>query len=678
MRVMGGISISAAGVAINLRGRKARALLAFLALHPGKPIDREHLVGLFWSEVNEERARASLRQTVKELRQAFTSAALPDFDAERGSLKMEPGLISVDAASLMERLEAGDIADELLMAARPGDGLFNGFDDLDPGFRVWLLSYRQRWTDTLSRRIETLLEAAAQSGDRARLQRAALALLNLDPTHETACRHLMRLKMQAGDTAGALKVYNTLWQLLENEYDCEPSPETQSLVAQVKLGTFESAARPPQRAPAQARPDPKPAQAGPDAKPVLEVSPLLIADRHRVDEALLKCFRHELVACLTRFREWRIIDRPELPAGGAPADSRGGASDYEVELSAYPVNNSTALVLTLRSQQTASVVWSERFSLDAPNWFVIQRDVARRIAISLRVNISAERLSRLLPGSRAEISLHDRWIRGQALFHGYSADRFGKAEKIFSKLVADAPDFSPAYSSLAQLRNSRHLVRAGCWREPAIEAEALGFAGKAVQADPLDSRAHLCLAWSHAMAGNYVLAGPHFHSAAGLNENDPWTLTSAAQGLAFLGAHDEALALERKLLDASTALTRTQWAYLVGTRFLRGDYAGCVLAARQANDQISNLAGWTTAALALAGKKKEARAERERFFAMIRSQWTQAGVAAPDDADVTQWFLHNFPIRLKADWSRLRDGLHRAGSPQIAYKNRRLPHVAAG
>ena len=56
------------GRAIELRTRKAGAVLSYLALSEAKQESRERLVGLLWSRSDEEKARASLRQVVRELR----------------------------------------------------------------------------------------------------------------------------------------------------------------------------------------------------------------------------------------------------------------------------------------------------------------------------------------------------------------------------------------------------------------------------------------------------------------------------------------------------------------------------------------------------------------------------------------------------------------------------------
>ena len=48
--------------------RKTRALIAFLALRPGRPVSREVVADLFWGHTGMPQARHSLRQTLVVLR----------------------------------------------------------------------------------------------------------------------------------------------------------------------------------------------------------------------------------------------------------------------------------------------------------------------------------------------------------------------------------------------------------------------------------------------------------------------------------------------------------------------------------------------------------------------------------------------------------------------------------
>src|SRR5262249_2128217 len=64
--VASGVEASRAPVVIQ--SRKARALVAYLAMHPGEPIDRERLANLLWGDVADADARHNLRQCIVTLK----------------------------------------------------------------------------------------------------------------------------------------------------------------------------------------------------------------------------------------------------------------------------------------------------------------------------------------------------------------------------------------------------------------------------------------------------------------------------------------------------------------------------------------------------------------------------------------------------------------------------------
>src|ERR1700736_3108720 len=72
--LVGRPSIMFGGRPVEFRTQKASAVLGYLALTEAKHESRERLVGLLWSRSDEEKARASLRQVVRELRAAFEDA----------------------------------------------------------------------------------------------------------------------------------------------------------------------------------------------------------------------------------------------------------------------------------------------------------------------------------------------------------------------------------------------------------------------------------------------------------------------------------------------------------------------------------------------------------------------------------------------------------------------------
>jgi hypothetical protein len=99
-----------------------------------------------------------------------------------------------------------------------------------------------------------------------------------------------------------------------------------------------------------------------------------------------------LAACLVRFREWSVVDRPPDAVALPASDS---APQYCIETTAYQAGAEINMVMVLRDDTTGIYVWSESFRLGLDNWFETQQRIIRRIATSLNVQLSAERLMRL-------------------------------------------------------------------------------------------------------------------------------------------------------------------------------------------------------------------------------------------------------------------------------------------
>jgi len=668
LSVLGAVSASIAGREIRIKTRKSRAVLAYLALNEALRDTRERLVGFFWSETEEEKARGSLRQTLRELRALFVEAGYQGFRTEKLAVELDPGSIDVDLWAVLRQAEAGHVDPLLLNRPRLFETMLEGFEDLDPSFRVWLLAKRETLNNRLLRALEAALrDASLDPADRGKV---GLAIINVDPSHEEACRLLMRLKTAAGDISGALKIYNNLWGRLGDEYDMEPAAETQRLVAEIKSGVLERAvARRPAPLEGSATPnqpelhrriDPVstgPAGPLPAAKIELAVDTFDINDVQIDRLHLVYGFRRHLIANLVRFREWYVTDRAGPTASGLA--QLVVSARYAVQADAYQTGDSVNMILTLRQEDTNHYVWSDNFELKLDKWFETQRRIVKRLTMALNVNLSTERLVRLAGQSDLSLDIHDLWLRGQSAFFSFDPALRRQASDAFAEVIRVAPNFSPAYSNMAQLINTEHIAFPGLLRGRENEDKALEMSRKAVQLDPVDSRAHLCMAWSHAMSRHYDLAVEHARIASQLNDNDAWTLISSAHIFAYCANFERAQELSRQSFEISPVPSRTQWDFLAKNRFLWGDYAGCLAAASASEDLLIALPAWTAAAHFHAGHRREAAQDAKRFLALIRARWF--GAAGPSDENIMRWFLHQYPISRRQDWERLRDGLSGAG-----------------
>src|SRR3954447_17117184 len=144
---------------IELRTQKAGAVLSYLALTELKHESRERLVGLLWSRSDEEKARASLRQVIRELRSTFEEAGYQGFAAGRLAIHLDPALVEVDVESIIKAAESGSVHPLLLNTPNIEEHILEGLDDLDPSFRVWVLAKRQTIHDRLMRSLGAALIA---------------------------------------------------------------------------------------------------------------------------------------------------------------------------------------------------------------------------------------------------------------------------------------------------------------------------------------------------------------------------------------------------------------------------------------------------------------------------------------------------------------------------------------
>jgi DNA-binding SARP family transcriptional activator len=672
--LLGPFSLQQDGRELRIKSRKLRAILGYVALSEQLLETRERLVGLLWSESGEAQARAVLRQVVRELREIFGEAGGSELRINAHEIGFERDAVDLDTWAVIRAAEAGQVHPLLLERQHIADDLMVGLEDLDPSFRGWLLAKRHLLSDRLLRALESALDRAHDPSNQARL---AEAILNLDPTHEQACRRLMLASATSGRTAHALRTYKALWDLLDYDFGMEPSKATQDLVAEIKLGVYEPGARErDEPAPSAASSPAHAAKAlplkSPQTSPGLPASArapqtrLLLAlpavDTRQIQPDMIHLvvgFRQLLIASLLRFREWRVTDVPFQPQ--AEATSPDGDGRYEIQIFASQNRQVLQLTLILKAIDSGLYIWSDEFELNLDGWFCSQQRVIRHVATALNIHLSAERLRQLSGRPDISIGIYDRWLRCQTLMRTFDPQHWAWLAAECNEIIAAAPHFVPAYCSLADMHSIEHVAHPGIFRHRAREQRAMELARKAVELDAAHASAHRTLAWAHAMMKQFGQAELHIQVASELNPNDSWTTLSAGLLFAFCGRHQRATELSRATMDMRLSLSPAQWAYRLVIQFLGGHHQSAIEAADRARDALWEVGAWRTATLAHLGRTAEAAAEGRRFLSRIRANWF--GAMPATDEEIVRWLLHISPIRQRADWEMLRSGLQAAGLP---------------
>lgn len=639
LSLLGGCEIAGPdGRALALASRKARAVLAVLALSDGMALGRDRLCGLLWAENAEDQARASLRQCLKLIRQALGEGLDPVLQADRLGMALDRAAVDLDVARLLDRLGSGDLSDPALLRPVLHESLLAGFDGLDPGFDAWLAVTRE----TLRRRVQSVLEAAiAPDQPEARRDQAATALLALDPAHEPALRALMDLRAARGDRQGAIRLFEAFRARLLAEYDAEPDPETLAAAAALR-----DEAQPPLRAAAVV-----PAPEG--AVTVIAV----VEERtgREAADAACRTFATSLRGMLARFRHWTVVSAPPGQEPALPP------SAHVLRLTPLDQGEGQALAVQLTGAgPSGATVWTQAVQMDAARTMASQETVLRGICGALDVYLSQARLAQLRLREPHSLNALEKWMRGQQLMDQWDPAADARAEAMFQEAIHAWPDHPTLLANLADLYNSRHIVFPGVRRRPELERKAMQLARRAVALDPLDPRCHVTLGWSLAMAGRVDQAAHSFLRGHELNPADPAIAMSAAHGLGVLDRLDQAFDLCRTAFACHPAPPWSFWGFESNLRFLAGDYRGAVDSADRSGEVMTNILGWKCAALGMLGDAR-AGEDAAEFLARIRESWVAE--TAPGDAEAVGWFIDIFPFAKPYQREHLRDGLRRAGLP---------------
>ncbi len=233
-RILGALNLLGAGgreLTSVLAQPKRVALLAYLAAAtPRRPHRRDSLVALFWPELDQEHARAALRQALHGLRHALGDRVLVTRGDE--DIGLDEAQIRCDVIDFERAAEAGRLADALELYR--GDLLEGFFIRSAPEFEQWLEDERARLKTVALRGATVLAEQCEGRGGLIESAQWARRALRIAPLDEPALRRLMKTLDRLGDRAGALEAYETFAKRLTTELEADPAPETLALAGAVR------------------------------------------------------------------------------------------------------------------------------------------------------------------------------------------------------------------------------------------------------------------------------------------------------------------------------------------------------------------------------------------------------------------------------------------------------------
>ena len=239
------VMISGEDVTAALSG-KAIGVLAYLVLHRDKPVPRERMATLFWSESNRDSAKYNFRHTLwsinKLLKSNGVSSAFLCREDNETCIMVSDGNWSSDVVELEEGVQRGAGCLELYKGEFLRDLRVKESPDLDD----WIIYHRERIQKIYFEEVSRLARRHAENQHFQSATECVDRLLSINPLQEELHLQLMKLHLMNGNRIKAIQQYEKCREILRRELNLSPMEEINHLYRQIVQEKTASDQRPDQ------------------------------------------------------------------------------------------------------------------------------------------------------------------------------------------------------------------------------------------------------------------------------------------------------------------------------------------------------------------------------------------------------------------------------------------------
>ncbi len=227
LHALGRLELVAADGTILLGPGKPLAVLAYLRSQSTPSATRAHLADLLWSDLEPDRARANLRQTLLVLRRVLPDGTL----VSEGDVIALHGMLPFDRDQFIAAADRGDL--EAAIGHYRGDFIP---DMAVPGgaeFEMWCDIERRHLGALFARVLESAARAELTAGQSAPALLHARRMRDLDPSRERAWRLVIEATIAGEGLASARLEVERLAEMLRGD-GRPPEPATTQLFQRVR------------------------------------------------------------------------------------------------------------------------------------------------------------------------------------------------------------------------------------------------------------------------------------------------------------------------------------------------------------------------------------------------------------------------------------------------------------
>jgi TolB-like protein/Tfp pilus assembly protein PilF len=535
IHLLGGFRVVRDGRMLPLpHTRKALILLAYLAMLEGRPVSREKLAGLLWSDRSDAQARGSLRQALSSLKRLYGDAMIL---ADAGGVAIAQG-VAVDATHLIAVLDGDDLVRQSDAAILYGGPFLAGHDAPDPAAEDWLYAERERVQRAGLLLVERLADASFSTpAVRPAASQLAQRLLAQDSAAEEAHRALMHLALAEGRTTTALRQYEACCEALHRTLSAKPEARTRELMEQARQAS--------EKSPVAGLASPEPvAAATPRPGPSIVVLPL--DNLAGADDAFVDGIVEEITGALARMRGFFVIARQSSYAfKGQSVDVREIGTKlgvrYALEGSVRRAGDHVRITTQLVDAETGVQLWAQRFDGQLRDVFEFQDMIAARVAGALHPSLRAAEIARARKNRPDVLEAYDLVMR--AYPHLWAHTESDNAQAI--ALLESALEADPRYGLATALLAWCHAQQAAyLWsKDPAASHEtSLRLARRAALVVEDDATAFAAIGAAETMcSGDLDLAGSFVERALAIDPNHAWGWLRSGWIHYYAGRFDEAI-----------------------------------------------------------------------------------------------------------------------------------------
>lgn len=645
---------TSAGESIVIRSRKGIGMMACLALADGKPVGRDQLCALLWSDRQTAQARASLRQLLVDLRHDFGHGRDVLDIATDGTISCNGTAVVFDVAEF-HRLRRADDRQTLERAVALRRGPFmEGLVPGDAAFADWIDDNRRSLDNLWCEATARLIRVLEREGDHRRSLEVAGRLLSVDPLCELAHQALIRAHLAMNNRSFALRHYQEFREKLDRELGVEPDILTRQIVQDASAPLTVSTAS----AEASAS-----VLAARRTKASIAVLPFELTGQNPDDLHFAEGLAEDLSTGLSRFADLAVIAQASVReyAQSGKARLRQLDADYLVRGSVRRAEHRIRVTASLVHAADGTMLWSEHFDREFGDIFALQDDIVHRIVAVLAARIQAFEMAKTLQKPAIDYQAYDLFLKARFLQQGSSMEGILAARPLLREAITREPGFASAYAELSLGYLAEYESD---WSPDHVAAgrEALALAGQAVAIDPANSNSHRALAAAQFYCnGNFDAAKAHADMALVQNPNDQYTICLLGFALTCNGHVAEGQSYSAESFKLNPLVPESCIYALALGAYLEGNFADAVNGFARISGAYDEILACLAAALWNLGRHDTAQAAMQRFMMLKRKK-----MAEYPGNDAEQWrsyLLRLMPIGDPASLEKLFEGFRSAGLP---------------